>query len=315
MSGRLGSARVRTSAPRRGFALLAVLWVVAGMSTLGLGLALIAREATAEAQNRGALARAHWAAEGCTEVAHAIAADIAADQVNGESRWRVLDAQLGASLLLQQAQCNVAVHAAGSTLNVNTADVDQLHRLFAALPLRDAQADSLTDAIIDWRDGDDLPQPNGAEREWYAAQKRMLPRNAPFADARELDLVRGVMEVPGLDTLFGVESGRIALNQAPLPVLATLPGFVSDVLAYVADARARNVPITDLLTLAAALPPSARDSLTRHYAEAAPLVTTSPDAWIISVRVTDAITPVGVTAEVRLERVGTKTVVVRTREW
>jgi len=285
------------------------------MSTLGLGLALLAREATGEAQNRGALARARWAAEGCTEVARAIAADAVGDEVNGERRWRSLDVQLASALLLQQAKCNVAVHAAGSSLNVNTADADQLRRLFAVLPLLPAHADSLADAIIDWRDGDDLPQPNGAERAWYAEHKQLSPRNAPFVDPRELNLVRGVSEVPGLDTLFGVESGRIALNHAPLPVLAVLPGFVDAVLVYVADARARGAPITDLLTLAAALPPSARDSLTKHYAEVAPLVTASPDAWIISARVVDAVTPVAITAEVRLERVGSHVVIVRTREW
>ncbi|MDB4949022.1 MAG: hypothetical protein JWM27_1671, partial [Gemmatimonadetes bacterium] len=52
---------------RRGFALLAVLWILVGAAALGLAVALSGRSAVAAAQNRVDLARARWAAAGCAE--------------------------------------------------------------------------------------------------------------------------------------------------------------------------------------------------------------------------------------------------------
>jgi type II secretory pathway component PulK len=53
---------------RRGFALLAVLWVVVALAALAATGAIGARTAGAVTRNRIALARARWAAEGCLAV-------------------------------------------------------------------------------------------------------------------------------------------------------------------------------------------------------------------------------------------------------
>src|SRR5688572_14206189 len=69
-------ARMSTApVPRRGFALLAVLWVMVSAAALGLTLSLAAREAVATARNRTAAARAMWRAEGCLERSRAAIAD------------------------------------------------------------------------------------------------------------------------------------------------------------------------------------------------------------------------------------------------
>lgn len=56
----------------RGFALLAVLWLVAALAALGMAGTAAARVAGAVTMNRVALARARWAAEGCLATARVL---------------------------------------------------------------------------------------------------------------------------------------------------------------------------------------------------------------------------------------------------
>ena len=55
------------------------------------------------------------------------------------------------------------------------------------------EADSLTDAILDWRDTDTLVRLNGAEKDYYAGLAfPYLPADGPFKTITELLLVRGM---------------------------------------------------------------------------------------------------------------------------
>jgi hypothetical protein len=176
-------------------------------------------------------------------------------------------------------------------------------------------ADSLVDAILDWRDPDDDSRPNGAERAWYEERQRFVPRNGPIADVRELARIRGLDQVSGLDSVFGVEPGRIPLGRAPRAVLMAIPGFTEELANRIAELRERRALPADLLTLAGALSPSARDSLGARYAEVVPLVTMDPDVWIVTARAHDGVSPAIATVEVRLARAGARTVVLRHRSW
>lgn len=92
-----------------------------------------------------------------------------------------------------------------------------------------AEADQLAQAILDWRDEDEVPRLNGGEREEYLEEEALvLPPNRDFVDLDELRHVRGmtpelyVMAAPHL-TLIG--EGEINLNSAPEPVLLAVPGL------------------------------------------------------------------------------------------
>jgi hypothetical protein len=66
--------------------------------------------------------------------------------------------------------------------------------LLASLPGCDA---SIAAAIVDWRDTDDAPGENGAERSdgaYTGATVAYAPRNAPFETLEELRMVRGVTD-------------------------------------------------------------------------------------------------------------------------
>jgi general secretion pathway protein K len=304
-----------------GFVLLVVLWVMVGVSALGLALAFVARRVVSAARNRRAATLAAWTAEACAARARVVIDDVLADAVDrataGPANWRMLDQIMATAPVMVGSGCMITLRPAGRALNLNTANAEQLTRLFLALHLLPAQADSLTAALLDWRDPDELPRPAGAEAPWYVQHGRAPPRNGPFADARELARVRGIdhLATLGLDTLLDVEPGRIDLNHAPLPVLASVPGLGDEALARIAEQRARHVPITDLLTLAATLSPDARTALVARYADLARLTTTEPDAWLLTSRAQSGSPAVTAVLELRLARAGTRAAIVRRRSW
>lgn len=300
---------------RRGVVLLAVLWVIVALASMGLAISLTGRDAIAAAQNRMSLARAGWRADGCMAVARSAASDALADQRRADIVWRSLDDVILGSPLVTSSGCALSLRAGGTVLDVNTADAEELRRLFLALRVLPDAADSLVDAILDWRDADDEPRRSGAERSWYESVHAFAPRNGALADVREIARVRGMSGPLGIDSVLGVETSRITIDRAPRAVLAALPGFSDELVAQVLDQRERGALPTDLLTLVGGLSPSARDSLTARYAEVVPLVTMSPDAWIVTVQVRDASSPAVATVEARFVRSGTGITLARRRSW
>ena len=307
---------------RRGFVLLAVLWVMVGVGAVGLGLALAARRAAGTAQNRRALVVARWASEGCLNRTQAIIEDAlrrAHDAQADSAVWATLDhffpKRTSDAASVVDTACDATVRAAGTTIDVNSADDTMLTRLFIAAGLSVARADSVVDAILDWRDADRVPRPRGAEANWYLAYNRLPPRDAPFADVRELRLVRGLEDFAGLDTLLGVDSDRVVLDRAPLPVIAALPGLSDEAIARIAELRVRGARVADLLQFANTLSLDAKEGLLASYPVLARLTTTEPDAWTITARGWSGIPRVTAVVELRLVQAGFRAAIVRRRTW
>lgn len=300
---------------REGFALPAVLWVIVGVSAITLAGTVAARDSIATAQNRVDHARAAWRAEGCLEIARAAIAEGLAQSDQASAAWAAVDSLLRASRDIADGGCATTARAAGTSIDVNTASAERLQAAFVALGTSDARADSLADALLDWRDGDDEARPEGAEAAWYRGQRRIVPRNAPIADVAELRRIRGFGELREADSALGIEPGRIPLARAPLTVIATLPGFGDEAVARLNELRARGQPPRDLLAFAASLSREARMALLARYPELAALVTTEPDAWILTSRASSGTRGVGATIEVRLVRAGTRAAIVRRRTW
>jgi general secretion pathway protein K len=299
-----------------GFALIAVLWVMVGLSALALAGTLAARDAVSAATNRAELARAAWAAEDCLERARAaVSAALADARAEGPEAptWRALDRAVGASRLVDG--CDLAVVPAGRLVDLNTADGEQLRRLFRAAGAGPDRADSLADALLDWRDGDDQARPFGIEAAGYRAAGRPLPRNGPLADERELAEVRGFGHPDGVDTLLTVEPGRVFLDRAPPAVLASLPGMTPEAVARLQQLRGATRGSSPLAEVADGLSPPARDALLRAYQELATLTAPTPDAWIVTARARSGAPPVTAVVQVRLVRAGARAAVVRRRSW
>jgi type II secretory pathway component PulK len=308
---------------RPGFALIAVLWIIAGVSALALAMNLAGRDAVSSAQNRLNGARARWRAEGCMERARAAAADVLeghASWLQAPVSWDMLDRAVSASPYVVDAHCDISIRSTGTALNINAADVRAFDALFAAAGLPPTMADSLGRAIIEWRGDDTSRIERTAARAWYDTAHRIAPPFAAFADVRELRGVRGFEEaramVPALDSILTTEPGRINLSRAGEAVLASLPGMTPSLVARVLALRSLGAPVTDLSTIAAGMAPDVQDSLASHYLEVRPMVTGQADAWIVTARATEGTAPaITGTIEIRLVRAGPRAAIVRRRTW
>ena len=301
---------------RRGFALVAVLWILVSVAAIGTMLTTSARQSVATAQNRIDLLRASWRAEACAEAARSVIDEaIAGDNssMGATPAWtRLNDIVLQSPLL---TGCSLDLRPTGTTLDVNTADSGRIRAVLLASGQTANVADSLVDALRDWRDADHDSRAHGAEEGWYSAQMRPGPRSGPLESPDELPLVRGFDRLAGVDTLLGVEDERIYLDGAPLAVLASLPGIDAEAIAMVADSRMRGSPIGDLLSLAAALSPQARQDLLAHYPELVRLTTNTPDAWTLTSRGSAGAPPLTASLELRLVKAGGRAAIVSRRSW
>jgi general secretion pathway protein K len=251
---------------RRGFVLITVLWVVAALSAVaGLTLA-VARTGAETTRNRGALTRGAWAREACAEI---LLARYARDP-----GIRALDTvDLG-----RGTWCTAELSDPAARVDLNEAPPEALRRIIGK--------DTLTDALLDWRDPDDLERPLGAERAWYRTANRRPPRNGPLAAIEELLLVRGfdsatVAKVASLLTVEG--AGGINLNAAPRQVLETLPGLGPEGVSVVLARRAGGETIAGSDHLISVLSPAGRMALLRDYQEFTRRAAYSPSRFVATV--------------------------------
>jgi DNA uptake protein ComE-like DNA-binding protein len=259
--------------------------------------------------------RGQWRAEDCLERARAVINDALSGghtiprPVTGG--WEILDRVVAASPAITDAACDVTLAPTGVAVDINTADGEQLLALFRAMGIGEPRADSMVDALLDWRDADDIPRPLGAERDWYHAEGRFTPRNGLFADVKELRRVRGfdesVLADSVLNAAFTVEPGRIVWNRAPLAVLASVPGVGDEILSRVAELRTHGSGQSSMTDLIGSFSPNARLELEARSGDVQALTTDRPDAWILTAR------GGGATIEVKLAPAGTRAAIVRRR--
>lgn len=307
---------------RRGFALLAVLWIITGLAVISMGVALAARERVRTAFNRSALLQAEWNADDC--VARATAA-LDGLLLRSAGPLGTIGAAPSDSLpLLVSRAANVRacpgvvrIEPVGMTIDLATAPTAMLRRAIELQGFSNPQADDLVDALLDWRDPDDTPRTHGCETRCTTELGLDSPRNAAILDVAELRLVRGFdswdslrggrrAPVP-LEQLFTTEPGRVAITWAPFEVLAALPGIgVAGARDLVAYRRSRSPINGDLAGVREALGPIARDSFALAFDALSRLATTVPDAWLIVVtsprpRADDSIPPLGIRLVTRVQ--------------
>ena len=267
---------------RRGFALIAAIWLMVALSALGLEVATLAHSRRLSAANAIESERARGAADAGIEHARARLTRLlvgipSADLSTSRDPWRRFDLALPDTIALGDARYHVELADANARVNVNLAGEYQLRRLFAGLRIDAGMADRLAQVIADWRDADDLPHPRGAERSAYlAAGLRAIPRNAPLVRVEELRDLYGMTpalysSIAPCVTVQG--SGQINLNSADRAVLLSLPGVNEEAVAVILKLRANGVAITNFEQVAAALPSAARTAFVDATAELLPLVT------------------------------------------
>jgi general secretion pathway protein K len=147
-----------------------------------------------------------------------------------DTRWEA-DGQVR-RLAWEGADIAVRVQSESGRIDLNRSPEPLLQGLIGQFfPLEEAEA--MTDAVIDWRDRNDEPEPYGAERDDYlAAGFAYGPRNNAFYSVHELSQVMGFDrdKVDALLPYLTVHSrqSRIHAASAELPVLAAIPGITRE---------------------------------------------------------------------------------------
>jgi general secretion pathway protein K len=252
---------------------MAALWLLVAFAAIGLELGLRSRAARLGIANRIETTRVLAAADGGLQEARArltrgLVAGQDARSTDAETMldpWRTPQRLFRDSLRLGGVHVRVRISDAGAALDLNTADVDELRRLFGALRVDFGQADRLAQAIADWRDPDNLRRARGAEAADYArAGLTTRPGNRPFARLIELAEVFGMTpalyaKISPFLTVRG--AGRVNLNAAPRPVLLALPGMSEETVRVLLGRRAAGRPVHQLGELSLALTSGARELL------------------------------------------------------
>jgi general secretion pathway protein K len=255
---------------RRGFALLAVLWLVTTLSLLAATGLVAARHGLKASGNRVTLTRAAWAREACVEIMLARGFTTARD-------GKVTVTRTGGRMDLgRETWCELQVEDPSAALNLNLAPEGALKALLAN--------DSLADALLDWRDKDDVARPAGAEADWYRRHRRLLPRNGPLVSLQELDLVRGFesLDSSRLATLLTVWGrGQINLNRASAAVLRAALGIPHELVQLIRERNLRGRPVENLDNLIGLAPASQRAMLAARYQELIQAVSFAPSELVV----------------------------------
>jgi len=225
---------------QRGVALILVLWVMALMAILLGSFALMARTENLEARHMFDGTTARYGAEAGLERA---VYELRNPDVT--TRW-VCDGR-PYEFDFENTHIHLEILDESGKIDLNTADDTLLQSLFMSVGIDQMTAASLSAAIQDWRDGDDIPLPNGAEVDAYkSAGLSYGPRNAPFQTDTEVQQVMGMSYelYQRIEPSITIYSGSSQPNPAyaPIEVLRALPGMTEDLAQQLIAARQQIAP-------------------------------------------------------------------------
>lgn len=140
-------------------------------------------------------------------------------------------------------------------VDINTAPDVLLKNLLIQLGLKNEESDAIVDAIMDWKDADDLRRLNGAESDYYMTLPNPYKaKNSNFDSVEELIFVKGITDEflyggqgkKGLVEFITVhsKSPQVSINSAPREVLLAVPGITQEmadnIISYRENKRITN---------------------------------------------------------------------------
>jgi general secretion pathway protein K len=213
---------------QKGLALVIVLWVLSLLTIMAGSFALSMRRETSIIE--GIRNNAQAVAIAGSGIAMAEMMLLNPDQ---NKRWRAD----GSIYQIDSVDTRVRVQllSEAGKIDINNADQTLLQGLMAQAPVDAEQQTRIVNAILDWRDQDDLEHLNGAEKKEYQdAGLSYQPRNNPFQSIEELQLVLGMNEsvYKWIEALVTVYSGQqqVDLQHAAKEVLQVMPGLDAELI-------------------------------------------------------------------------------------
>ena len=225
-------------APRKtsGFVLIIVLWLIALLTIMAMGLAYNSRQSVRSMASLVGGTQARYLAEGGVQM-------VLMNLLSGESYDRLLGDGETIVLDIPGGVVAVTVVDEAGKVDLNGASAELLMRLFASFELPDEEAESLADAVVDYRDADHLLSLNGAEDAQYlAAGLPWEAKDSAFTGLDELQQVYGMPRwlykalLPYV-TIHGRGKG-VNPQLAPLQVLMALSDdSLGSLQTYIEDRR------------------------------------------------------------------------------
>jgi type II secretory pathway component PulK len=199
------AAKMGTDRNNKGLVIITVLWTVVVLTVM---VAILGRKSRLDMKvsvSRMDAVRCKWACRAGIEKAIAVLKEDETENDSLIDTWSDNDEDFN-DIQLEDCWFTVKVIDEESKLNINTATKDQL----MGLP---DMVEEIADAIIDWRDADDLPSALGVEGGYYESLDfGYRARNAPFQTLRELLLVKDMTE----DLFYGEDTnlnGELDYNE------------------------------------------------------------------------------------------------------
>lgn len=185
MNASCAGGRSRVPA-QRGVAFILVLWLLALLTILLGSFAMFARTEALQARYLFDGTEARYAAEaGINRAVYQVSL------VDPLQRW-VPDGR-AYEVEFERAKLSIAITDESGLIDLNAADTLTLSNFFVLYGLPQDEADALGDAILDWRDTDDLVSANGAEdADYEAAGLDYGAKDAPFDTVSEVQQVMGM---------------------------------------------------------------------------------------------------------------------------
>ncbi len=257
---RLGSGMRICVTGERGFALLAVMLVLALLGVIAAEFAFAMRlEATMVKSYREEIIGRHLVEAAVQQAIREILTDSQLVGVadDGALTFFRLPARALPRLPRSEAPLGRGTFAYRITdeegrINLNTAPPDRFDRLLLVLGVDKQARDIINDSLQDWKDPNELHRLNGAESDYYL--KLPVPyrsRNANLEDVAELLQIRGVTpeiyfgreREPGLAEFVTVHgagpAGQVNINTAPPTVLKAL-GLSDAEVSQIVQTRERT---------------------------------------------------------------------------
>jgi general secretion pathway protein K len=240
---------------QQGMALVVVLWLVVLLSIMAAGHSRNTHTDTQLTNRQLDMARARGMAE--AGINHVIF------EMLSDQREQVipLDGTIF-GVEIYDTVVTLAIRRTSGLVDLNAADAQLLDALLAACGVAEPDRPPLVDAILDWRDRDDLRHLNGVEDEdYFAAGLPWSSRDDAFRSIDELKYLPGIDQglyerLAPLVTLYSGKSG-IDLELAPPILVAQLAG--NEIVPVTqwdaqADNRRRSGPITGTFHIYASVP-------------------------------------------------------------
>jgi general secretion pathway protein K len=197
----------------QGFALVVVIWILTLLSLMAGSFALSMRRDNSVSLALKKNAEAMATAESAVELAAFMM-----QNPDPQQRW-LTDGSVYQILRADGSQVRIKVSSEAGKIDVNAADEKLLSAVIKSVTNDLWAEQKILNSILDWRDTDDEPRPQGAEKKQYdEAGLPYGPTNSPLQSLEELQMIIGITPeiYNAIQPLLTVYSGQgnVNINEA-----------------------------------------------------------------------------------------------------